>query len=71
MITFFPECPSTLYGPNCNTTCSEYCQNKLCNYINGYCLECIEARACNLCENNLPAQGITLGFVPRTFKRVM
>lgn len=54
---YFPECPSTVYGPNCNTSCSEHCQHRLCNHTTGHCLACVEDRVGNLCENNLPAKG--------------
>lgn len=62
----FPECPSTLYGPNCNTVCSEHCQNRTCNQSNGYCLACDGARFGNLCENEQPLQGTDINFIIRS-----
>lgn len=54
---FFPECPCTRYGPNCNASCSKPCQHKLCNPINGSCLKCIKSRSGDFCETELPAEG--------------
>lgn len=53
----FPEYPFTVYGPNCNTSCSEDCQHRFCNHITGHCLECSEDLFGNMCENELPAEG--------------
>lgn len=54
---YFSECPFTVYGPNCNTSCSEHCQHRLCNHTTGHCLACDDGRSGNLCENELPAKG--------------
>lgn len=54
---YFPECPFTVYGPNCNTSCSEHCQHRICNHITGHCVACAEDRSGNLCKNELPAKG--------------
>lgn len=54
---FFSECPCTRYVPNCNASCSKHCQHKLCNPINGFCLECIKSRSGDFCETELPAEG--------------
>lgn len=53
----FPECSFTNYGPNCNTSCSEYCKLRMCNHTTGHCLTCADDRFGNLCENELPAKG--------------
>ncbi|XP_052696254.1 multiple epidermal growth factor-like domains protein 6 [Crassostrea angulata] len=50
------ECPCTRYGPNCNASCYKHCQHKLCNPINGSCLECIKSRSGDFCEIELPAE---------------
>lgn len=44
------ECSSSQFGPNCNTSCSEYCRDRKCNQSTGHCLACLEARSGLLCE---------------------
>lgn len=66
MLIFFPfllisECVSTLYGPFCNTSCSEYCQNKICNQSSGHCVACIGARSGLFCENEIIPESEGLG----------
>lgn len=62
----FPECPSALYGPNCNLFCCEHCQNRTCNQSNGYCLACDGARFGNLCENEQPLKGTNINSIIRS-----
>lgn len=45
------ECSSSQFGPNCNTSCSEYCLERICNQSTGHCLACIDAHSGLLCEN--------------------
>lgn len=45
------ECSSSQFGPNCNTSCSEYCLDRKCNQSTGHCLACIDAHYGLLCEN--------------------
>lgn len=55
------ECASTLYGPFCNTSCSEYCQNKTCNQSSGHCITCIGARSGPFCEIEIIPDGKVFG----------
>lgn len=61
-VFFFQNVLLTFYGPNCNASCSEYCQYRICHRLTGYCIACIEARTGNLCEHVLQKQGKILEY---------
>lgn len=45
------ECASLQFGPNCNSSCSNYCPDRKCNQSTGHCLSYIDARSGLFCEN--------------------
>ena len=45
------DCAPTYYGDRCNISCSDHCQNNLCNQTTGHCFSCIPTRSGVLCEN--------------------
>lgn len=57
----FSECASSQFGPNCNTSCSEYCLDKICNQTTGHCIECIEARSGLFCKNEISSESQGFG----------
>ena len=48
------DCVPTYYGDQCNISCSDNCQNKLCNQTTGHCFYCIASRSGVFCENEIP-----------------
>nr|XP_022309504.1 scavenger receptor class F member 1-like [Crassostrea virginica] len=48
---FCQDCAPTYYGDQCNISCSDHCQNKLCDQTTGYCFSCIPNRFGVFCEN--------------------
>lgn len=56
-----PECSSSQFGPNCNTSCSEYCLDRECNQSTGHCLACIDAHSGLFCEKINPPESQGLG----------
>nr|XP_022307719.1 multiple epidermal growth factor-like domains protein 10 [Crassostrea virginica] len=51
---FCQDCVPTYYGDQCNISCSDNCQNKLCNQTTGHCFSCIASRSGVFCENEIP-----------------
>nr|XP_022309502.1 receptor-type tyrosine-protein phosphatase zeta-like [Crassostrea virginica] len=51
---FCQDCAQTYYGNQCNSSCSDHCQSKLCNQTTGYCFSCIDTRSGVFCENEIP-----------------
>ena len=43
----------THYGNQCNSSCSDHCQNKLCNQTTEFCFSCIDTRSGVFCENEI------------------
>ena len=45
------DCAPNYYGDHCNISCSNHCQNNLCDQTTGYCFSCIPSRFGVFCEN--------------------
>lgn len=55
------ECASTQFGPNCNTSCSENCLDRICNQSTGHCLYCINSRFGLFCESDISSENQSFG----------
>lgn len=63
----FSECTSTLYGPNCNMSCSEFCVNKICNQSTGHCFACVEKHTGFFCEKEISSESQVFGKWCKTY----
>lgn len=50
-ILIFSVCAETYHGLSCNLSCSEYCKDRLCDPVTGFCDACIDQRSGDFCEN--------------------